>query len=277
MKRECKICKSKVIKRFRSIYDNRHGYPGKFSIYECPNCGFMQTEPRLTSGKLSNVYTNYYPKRDADVKGMIENIKHLPSKKEIYRQGNETDCHFQTEKGQNVLDIGCGTCQSLLFIKRLGGNAWGLDPDKNSQNVAKELKLRFHLGTIHNCKFPKKHFDLITASQVLEHEPDPIAFLKDTRKFLKKGGKIVMSFPNTGALYRKIWGRNWLHWHVPYHLNHFNRKSLKIMARKTGFKIISLRTVTPNLWTILQIRSYINSPKMGQRVPMWDGHTNKRW
>lgn len=271
MEKVCKICSGELKTKYKDIYDNRHGYPGKFSIYECSNCGFMQTQPQLSSQKLTQIYTHYYPKRDADIKGVIDTAKHIPSKKEIHLQGNETDCFFQTKRGQRVLDVGCGTCQSLLFIKKLGGNAWGLDPDKNSQNVAKKLGLRFHLGTIHNCSFPKKQFDLITASQVLEHEPDPIKFLTDSRKFLKKNGKIILSFPNTNSLFERVWGKNWLHWHVPYHLNHFNKKSLRILTDKTGYNITSLKTITPNLWTVLQLRSYLSNVREGERDPMWDG------
>jgi len=275
MKSVCKICSGRLKTKYKNVYDNRHGNPGKFSIYECSNCGFMQTRPQLSSQKLTQIYTNYYPKRDADIKGIVDAVKHTPSKKEIYLQGNETDCFFQTKKGQKVLDIGCGTCQSLLVIKKMGGEAWGLDPDKNSQNVAEKLKLKFHLGTIHKCKFPKKYFDLITASQVLEHEPDPIAFFRDVKMFLKESGKIVMSFPNTEALYRHAWDKYWLHWHVPYHLNHFNKKSLRILTDESGYKITSLKTVTPNLWTVLQLRSYLNNVKKGKRDPMWDGSSSK--
>jgi len=260
--------------KFVNLFDNRHGYPGKFDVYECPNCGFMQTKPQLSFRTLTQTYTNYYPKRDADIKGIIEALKSMPTQREISQKGLGTTSHFQTHKGQKVLDIGCGTCQSLLEIKKLGGEAWGIDPDKNSQKVANKLKLKFHLGTIHNCKFPTKYFDLITASQVLEHEPDPLKFLKDSKKFLKKNGKIIMSFPNTDSLFEKIWGRNWLHWHIPYHVNHFNKKSLELLAEKSGFKINSLNTVTPNLWTVLQIRSVINNPREGQRDSMWDPGEN---
>lgn len=270
----CKICDSKTSIYIKNIFDNRHGYPGKFHIYKCTNCGFMQTKPQLTFGQLSNVYTKYYPKRDADIASIIREAKKIPTKKIVEISGTGTTCHFKTRKGQKVLDVGCGTCQSLLEIKRLGGEPWGLDPDKNSEKVAKKLKLKFHLGTIHNCPFPKKYFDLITASQVIEHEGDPINFLKDCKMFLKDNGKIILSFPNTDSLYRKIWGKNWLHWHIPYHLNHFNKKSVKILAERSDLKIASLDTITPNLWTVLQLRLWINSPKMGQRDPMWDGSPN---
>jgi len=258
------------------MFDNRHGYPGKFTIYECDSCGFMQTKPQLSNNSLTKVYTNYYPKRDANIKEIFKNSKHIPSKKEIYKNGWATTCHFQTGGGQKVLDVGCGTCQSLLEIKTLDGEGWGIEVDQNSQKVAKKLNLKFHLGTIHNCKFPKKYFDLITASQVLEHEPNPKKFLKKCKQFLKSGGQIILSFPNTRSLYQKIWGKKWLHWHIPYHLNHFNNKSIKRFLKDSGLTISSIKTVTPNLWTILQIRSFLAKPRLGKRNPMWDGGQNSQ-
>lgn len=272
---KCKICFSKLETKYKGLFDDRHGYPGKFDIAKCENCGFMQTEPQLSFKKLSYIYTNYYPKRDADIESVINAAKNMPTKKEIFQKGLGTTCHFQTKRGQNVLDIGCGTCQSLIEIKKLGGKAWGLDPDKNSQKVAIALKLNFHLGTIHDFKQPENFFDLITASQVLEHEADPLSFLIECKKYLKRSGRIILSFPNTNALSSMIWGKKWLHFHIPYHLNHFNKKAFEILAKNSGLKIKSIKTVTPNLWTILQIKSFLNNVKIGERDTTWDGGSNE--
>ncbi len=271
----CKICNGYTYLKYESLFDNRHGYLGKFDIYKCINCGFMETQPQLSPKKLSNIYTKYYPKRDADIKDITTRSKVIPSRSEILKNGWETTCHFQTKKGQKVLDVGCGTCQSLLEIKKLGGKAWGIDPDKNSQKVATALKLNFHLGTIHDFKQSENFFDLITGSQVLEHETDPLSFLIKCKKYLKRSGKIVLSFPNTNALSFMIWGRKWLHFHIPYHLNHFNKKAFEILVKNSGLKIKSIKTVTPNLWTLLQIKSFLNNVKIGERDAMWDGNYNE--
>ncbi len=230
----------------------------------------MQTVPQIPAKELTSLYTNYYPRRDADLETMQKKGVVIPDQWKIFEYGLETSCHYQTKKGDRVLDIGCGTCQSLLEIQKLGGEVYGIDPDKNSQKVAKKLKLKFHLGTIHNCKFPKNSFDLVTASQVLEHENDPIRFLMDCKRFLKPGGTIILSFPNCDSPFRNIWGTKWLHWHIPYHLNHFGRKSLNVLISKSDLKPISVKTRTPNLWTILQLRSWLNDSKEGVRDPMWD-------
>lgn len=266
----CKICQDKLEMKFRKMFDNRHGYPGHFNIYECCACGFMQTEPQLAGRLLTQIYSKYYPRRDANIETVRQAGKNIPSWEEIKRKGLITTCHYgAVNKGDKVLDVGSGACYSLVEISAMGGRAWGIDPDENSEKVAKKLKFMFHKGLIYNCPFSKNSYDLITASQVLEHEPEPLKFLSTAKKFLKPEGKIRLSFPNNGALFSHLWGRNWLHWHVPYHVNHFNKNSFEILAEKAGLKIISSKTATPNLWTILQVKLWLSNPKIGVPEEMW--------
>ncbi|MCJ7805522.1 class I SAM-dependent methyltransferase [Patescibacteria group bacterium] len=268
---KCKICYGQLVRKYKNLFDNRHGYPGRFYIYQCRNCGFMETFPQLRRNKLTQIYSKYYPRQNIDIKQVALAGKNIPSPTEIYWKGLATSCHFATKKLDKVLDIGSGVGYSLVEIRKLGGEAWGIDPDNNAKKIAQRLKLKFHKAFLENCPFPKNYFDLITASQVIEHESNPLEFLNLCKEFLKDKGRIILSFPNTDSLYRKIWGKNWLHWHIPYHLNHFNKKSFRILARNSGLKIVSIKTITPNLWTILQIKSLLNNPKEGTRDMMWNG------
>ncbi len=266
----CKICRGETKLKYRKLYDDRHGYPGLFDLMECLDCGFMQTTPQLTTREIGKIYSKYYPRSSITSRQVLDSAKNMPNKESIFKKGLGGTCHFDTKKGERVLDIGSGVGYSLAEIQKLGGTAYGVDPDTNAQRIAKELGFEFQLGFLEDCKFPRGYFDLITASQVLEHTPNPLGLLISCKHLLKSGGRIRMSFPNTGALYQRLWGRRWLHWHIPYHLNHFNKRSAELLAKKTGLRISKMETVTPNLWTILQIRSGISRAKMGQRNTMWD-------
>ena len=187
--------------------------------------------------------------------------------------GIDNTAHRHVGKDRDVLDIGSGSGTSLLEIEKVGSRGFGVEPDPNAQKIAKQLMLDVFEGFITDNPFPEKKFDYITGSQVIEHEPDPLRFLKSAKKKLKNGGQIILSFPNFDSVYRKIFGRRWLNWHIPYHINFFTGSSFEKLAKNAGLKIIKRRAITPNVWTLMQIRSLLISAKEGQKNPIWTSTT----
>lgn len=264
----CKICGNKLHVYLKDLFDDRYGAIGKHTIYRCISCGFGRTIPGLTKDKISRFYSRYYPLLSVNPT-ILKNSNSIPSKEMLWLKGNDNTSHFHIKPDSAVLDIGSGTGISLLEIEKLGGKAYGVEPDSNAQRIAKKLHLSVYQGFITDNSFPKLKFDYITASQVWEHDPNPSSFLIAAKSKLKKNGQIILSFPNIDSLYQKIIGRWWLHWHVPYHLNFFSKKSLFILAKSTGLKIVKMRTITPNLWTILQLRMLLTVSKEGIPNPIW--------
>jgi SAM-dependent methyltransferase len=85
-------------------------------------------------------------------------------------------------------------------------------------------------------------FDVITASHVIEHTPDPVSTLRAMRKLLAPGGYIWIAVPNaTYPIARSLKGR----WHstdLPYHLMHFTAVSMTEAGRRAGLKVGNQRT-----------------------------------
>jgi SAM-dependent methyltransferase len=131
--------------------------------------------------------------------------------------------------------------------------------------------LTVHIGSIHDNPFPGENFDLIVLNQVIEHVPDPVALLKLVRGRLRAGGKVILGTPNSGSLNKMISGRKWINWHIPYHLHHYNKASFARIAEQAGYQVLSVRTITPNLWTVLQLRAYGDETVEGQPSPAWSG------
>lgn len=268
---KCKICGGKTKIWYKSLSDDRHGHPGNFDILKCVVCGFGQTSPQINKGQIMNLYKKYYPRQKINLsKIRLENYK-VPPRFKLWRKGLLNSCHFLVKQESDVLDVGSGLGYSLLFLKNMGCDVFGIDPDENAKKVANKFKLNFHLGFIEDKPFDNKKFDYVIANQVIEHTNNPISFLKLCKQRLKPNGKIIISLPNTGSLGRQLSGENWLHWHIPYHLNHFNKKSIKSLTRRVGLEITSTKTVTPNMWTNLQIRRFLIKPQEGQRDSFWDG------
>lgn len=267
----CKICGSRLKLWYKKLFDDRHGYPGYFDVLKCTICGFAQTKPQIKENSIKKLYKDYYPRKNLDLK----NIKSQDFKEnhrfKFWRKGLLINCHYLVKPKSDVLDVGSGVGYSLLWLKNQGCNAYGIDPDANALRLAKKFKLNFHWGLIADNPFGNKKFDYITGSQVIEHTKDPIKFLVLCKQRLKPNGKIILSFPNTNSLSRILFAKSWLHWHLPYHLNHFNKKSIFLLASCVGFKIESIKTITPNMWTNLQIRRLLLKPEMGKRDVFWDG------
>jgi len=265
---KCKICRSDSKSFLKNLFDDRYGYKGFFDVYKCINCGFIQTEPALKDDELSDLYTNYYPRQNLSSKEVMASIN-KDSKWKRWFLGINNTTHFYINKKAKVLDIGCGSGVSLLEIKEKGAEAYGIEEDRNVEKVAKELGLNLEIGNIYNSKYLDNFFDYITASQVIEHVPDPIRFIEAIKYKLKNNREVILSFPNANSFFRIIFNSRWINWHIPYHQNFFSRKAIKIMADKTGFKIKKIKTITPTLWTILQIRNLLNNPKEGIADKLW--------
>ena len=254
------------------IWDDRYGAPGKFSILKCVSCGQMVTSPLLAEEDLPALYSRYYPRREVDLTALRKEadavlLEGAESKR--YREGTDNQGHYLVKPGQRVLDIGCGSCVSLLEVRNLGGESWGIETDPNVRAIADHFGLTVHIGSIHDNPFPSVDFDLIVLNQVIEHVPDPVALLELVRGRLRPGGKVVLAFPNADSLNKRVSGRQWINWHVPYHLHHYNKKSFALIAKRAGYDVVGVRSITPNLWTILQLRAFGDDTVEGQPSTAW--------
>ncbi len=135
--------------------------------------------------------------------------------------------------------------------------------------MAGELNLQIHIGSLFDEPFPGERFDLVTLNQVIEHVPEPDKTLMHLRSRLRPGGRVVLVFPSIRSLWCHLSGSLWINWHVPYHLHHFSLDRFTQMANRCGYRIKAVRTITPNLWTILQFRASRLNVERGSPSPIW--------
>jgi 2-polyprenyl-3-methyl-5-hydroxy-6-metoxy-1,4-benzoquinol methylase len=142
-----------------------------------------------------------------------------------------------------LLDIGCGSGQFLAKMQHLGWEVVGLDSDERSVKLAKKrFNLDVRKGTIEQVYFPEDAFDAITMSHVIEHLVDPIGSLRECRRILRKGGKLIILTPNIESLGSRIFGHAWFPLDPPRHLYLFSSSSLRICAERANLNIQELRT-----------------------------------
>ena len=113
--------------------------------------------------------------------------------------------------GLECLDIGCGGGILSEPLSRLGARVTGIDASESSINVAKQHSIKSRLEINYRCitttdllknekeKFLNK-FDIVIASEVIEHVNERKVFLSDISKLCRSGGLVVFTTINKSFL-----------------------------------------------------------------------------
>ena len=105
--------------------------------------------------------------------------------------------HYKLEKGQSVLDVGCGKGFLLYEMQRLvpGLQIKGIDISKYALQYAKEEVSPFlDLGSACELPYPDKHFDLVISITTLHnlYVYDLEKALSEIERVGKKNGYIIV-------------------------------------------------------------------------------------
>jgi 2-polyprenyl-3-methyl-5-hydroxy-6-metoxy-1,4-benzoquinol methylase len=109
---------------------------------------------------------------------------------------------------ENVLDFGCGSGVMLPFLCQIGTRVTAMDIDLLpfelvSRQRAFPANLQVHdAREVTLSDLPKASFDLIIATDVLEHVEDLGGTLNAMKDLLKPSGQIVISGPTENVLYK---------------------------------------------------------------------------
>lgn len=252
-----------------TLWDDRYGHPGEYTLARCTRCGFMSTEPRLTDADLPDLYARYYPRRRATPEGVrgsaaASGIATPEGRRRARWVTGQWAAHYEIEPGMRVLDYGCGDCTSLLELQALGADPVGIEVDPTVRELAQQLGVKVHVGKLEQLPEPDASFDAVTLSQVIEHVTDPETLLRGLKAKLKPGGRLVVTTPNSRALSRQLLGKKWLHWHIPFHQNHFNADALRRVLDRAGFDVERVSTFTPIPWWEYQVEMLLRPPARGQ-------------
>jgi len=268
----CPVCQGHDFFAVAGVFDDRYGEPNSYHLARCTICDHVATAPRLRDSDLPTLYGTYYPRKKIvaeDVANDAAKARHLFSSLVRWWSGTSNQGQFGVRVGETMLDVGCGSGASLLEAKALGAIAFGVEADPNVKPIAAALGLNIHFGCVEDRPFPEQSFDLIVMNQVIEHLPDPDISLRTLSERMTSSGRMVIVFPNTASLWRLLFGDRWINWHIPYHLHHFDRRSFERMARHCGLEVVCARTITPNVWTLQQLRASRYLPKRGRPSPIW--------
>lgn len=103
-----------------------------------------------------------------------------------------------------VIDVGCGSGRSLLWLEEFGFNPIGIDCSKSSIRHCKNIGLDVSLMDAFKTTFKNKEFDLVFSEGLIEHfiPKDFQSLVNEMCRISKK--YVLLVQPNRLSLFRKL-------------------------------------------------------------------------
>jgi 2-polyprenyl-3-methyl-5-hydroxy-6-metoxy-1,4-benzoquinol methylase len=223
------------------VIDNRHsGIQWLFKkkdadIYRCTECGCIMADITFKHDQYESA--DYYT-MSSQTKDEIDaewgfRWRHILSKLRRTAAPNS-----------RLLDVGAGNGYFIMLAaSEFGFHATGLEISQRQIDFARDV-----VGVNLLNERIEEHnevYDIVTAFNVIEHVPDPGAFLSVLTHCLRPGGILVITTPNPGCIHARIKGlKKWGMIDPPHHINLFTLYALRTLLRNHGLVEIEYETIS---------------------------------
>jgi len=259
----CALCGERDHRLFFAVREER--------FWRCAGCGLIQMHPLPENLPVGEDYAGFD----------LETYQKFLAMFRIPQYERDAASILERAKGKRLLDIGCGTGEFLTVAERSGFRPVGLEPSKTAFAIARKAHpvLRGELAT---AGFEADSFDVVTLWSVLEHVPEPSAFLRRIRDLLRQNGILALRVPEVRGLlpslavglYRLSFGRivaplrvlYQLDWHYK-HFYGFDRWTIRRLLESNGFEVVGLRLENSYSAPSLHLRmDYLPVPRLARKI-----------
>lgn len=148
------------------------------------------------------------------------------------------------ERGERALDLGCGAGEFTAELARAGTHAVGVEVADAALARARAAhpELDFRIAPIDGpLPLENSSFDLVWASEVMEHVADTARWLSEVRRVLAPGGRLLVTTPSHGRLRVALGGVQRFSEPLGDHLHLYTRGSLAEVLAEFGFQQLTVR------------------------------------
>lgn len=205
-----------------------------FALVKCEKCTLVFTNPRPTLNELSKYYQSSEYISHTDRANSLFHIIYKLVRNYTLRQKSRLVTSISNGQGK-ILDYGCGTGDFLKAMLKQGWEGHGYEPDVKAASIANAKTGESIISTIDKID---NNYDVITAWHVIEHVSELLDTMRKLKKALKAEGHLIIAVPNYQSYDAQYYREYWAAYDVPRHLYHFDRTSMKELARLLKLKLV---------------------------------------
>lgn len=150
------------------------------------------------------------------------------------------------QAGDRALDLGCGDGAFTAELAGMGARPVGADVAEAALERARDRHpdLAFELVPLDGpLPFADNSFDVVWASEVIEHIGDTGRWLSEARRVLAPGGRLLITTPSHGRLRLLLGGVERFSPPQGDHVHLYTRSSLRHVLEDFGFGEVAVRAV----------------------------------
>lgn len=143
--------------------------------------------------------------------------------------------------GGRLLEIGCATGFLLRAARERGFDAVGVEMSEWASGIARdEYGLDVRTGKLEDARLEAESVDVVVLADVIEHLTDPAATVREIRRVLAPGGRLLLLTPDAGSAMARLFGVRW--WGLlDDHYFYFSRDTLRRFLENEGFAVETLK------------------------------------
>lgn len=217
--------------------DNFLGRYKSCSVVRCVKCRQLRTFPEPSAESLEVIYSpvtekysesGFNAERDALFSGfggdVVRNLTPF------------------VPNNAHLLDVGCNMGHLLFAARKAGWKADGLEINQGLLPTLRSNGFKIYDTFLETADIASGTYDVLVANQVLEHVPNPMAFLQAAKRVVKPGGIIFLSLPCYWSPYPVILKRDsWYSLLPEEHIWQFSQPNLMELLAECDLNVLDYK------------------------------------
>jgi SAM-dependent methyltransferase len=226
MKPKCPVCNSLALSNGHTL--------GKYEIATCTDCT-LRFAPEAFDAAV-------------DYEELYESPEYIET--QVVPLATEPDFTYKAffdnmprMTAATLLDMGCGVGRFCQAAHQFGWKVTGADVSEKALQIGQRHAsfplIRVSLDEL----LSNERYDVVTAFEVLEHQPNPLDYLKKLKELATENGHVFCTVPNWEC--GSVQSATRPDWIPPVHLCFFTVRALQRLGQLAGFALVK----TGIIWT----------------------------